>query len=73
MSAVEDLNVVAADVWGERYVFIYSDARASEMMGLVGSYASNGDLNFSWGDAATVVLRIRELAGGRGGGGGGEE
>lgn len=59
ISVNQEINVLALVKGQERYVFIYSDENRSETMRLLGRYASNPDLSFSWYDAAVLSQKIR--------------
>ena len=55
----QEINVLALVKGQERYVFIYNDDNRSETMRILGRYASNPDLSFSWYDAAVLSQKIR--------------
>ena len=42
----------------ERYVFIYDDAHRWDLLRLLGRYASNPDLSFTWCDAAVMSQEV---------------
>ena len=44
---------------GERYAFIYDEAGRGECLRMLGRYAADPDLSFSWHDAAALSQRIR--------------
>ena len=46
----------------ERYVFLFDDESRAETLRLLGRYASNPELSFTWQDAAILSQRIREEA-----------
>lgn len=56
----QDINVLALVKGEERYVFLYSDSNRTETLRLLGRYASNPDLSFTWYDAAVLSQKIRE-------------
>ena len=56
----QDINVLALVKGEERYVFLYSDSNRAETLRLLGRYASNPDLSFTWYDAAVLSQKIRE-------------
>lgn len=58
----EDINVLALVKGDERYIFLYSDSNRSQTLRLLGRYASNPDLSFSWYDAAILSQKIRRQA-----------
>ena len=58
----QDINVLALVKGGERYIFLYDDASRSEALRVLGRYASNPELSFSWYDAAVLSQKIRQSA-----------
>jgi hypothetical protein len=56
----QDINVLALVKGEERYVFLYDDASRAETLRMLGRYASNPDLSFTWYDAAVLSQRIRQ-------------
>ena len=58
----QDINVLAMVKGEERYVFLFDDESRAETLRLLGRYASNPELSFSWQDAAILSQRIREEA-----------
>lgn len=57
-----DINVLALVKGAERYVFLYDDASRAETLRILGRYASNPDLSFTWYDAAVLSQKIRQEA-----------
>jgi hypothetical protein len=55
-----DINVLALVKGAERYVFLYDDASRAEALRVLGRYASNPELSFSWYDAAVLSQKIRQ-------------
>ncbi len=55
------INVLALVKEGERYVFLYDDASASQLLQTLGRYAADPELSFSWYDAAVLSQRVRHL------------
>jgi hypothetical protein len=55
-----DINVLALVKGGERYVFLYDDASRAETLRVLGRYASNPELSFTWYDAAVLSQKIRQ-------------
>jgi hypothetical protein len=49
-----DLNVLALVKGPENYVFLYDDISRAEALRLLGRFASNPDLSFTWYDAALL-------------------
>ena len=58
----QDINVLAMVKGNERYVFLFDDERRAETLRLLGRYASNPELSFTWQDAAILSQRIRQEA-----------
>jgi len=56
----QDINVLALVKGGERYVFLYDDSNRAETLRILGRYASNPDLSFTWYDAAVLSQKIRQ-------------
>ena len=56
----DDINVLALVKGEERYVFLYSDSNCSKTLRVLGRYASNTELSFSWYDAAVLSQKIRK-------------
>ena len=63
-----DINVLALVKGNERYVFLFDDERRAEALRVLGRYASNPELSFSWYDAAVLSQRIRQEGGRQAGG-----
>jgi len=55
-----DINVLALVKGKERYIFLYDDANRAETLRMLGRFASNPELSFSWYDAAVLSQRIRQ-------------
>ena len=60
--ASQDINVLALVKGAERYVFLYDDASRAETLRVLGRYASNPELSFTWYDAAVLSQTIRQEA-----------
>jgi len=56
----DDINVLALVKGAERYVFLYDDASRAETLRVLGRYASNPELSFTWYDAAVLSQKIRQ-------------
>ena len=56
----KDINVLALVKGKERYVFLYDDSSRAETLRILGRYASNSDLSFTWYDAAVLSQKIRQ-------------
>lgn len=55
----QDINVLALVKGEERYVFLYDDASRAETLRVLGRFASNPELSFTWYDAAVLSQKIR--------------
>ena len=58
--ASQDINVLALVKGAERYVFLYDDASRAETLRVLGRYASNPELSFTWYDAAVLSQKVRQ-------------
>jgi hypothetical protein len=58
----QDINVLAMVKGSERYVFLFDDSSRAETLRVLGRYASDPELSFSWQDAAVLSQRIRQEA-----------
>ncbi len=56
----QDITVLALVKGSERYVFLYDDASRAETLRVLGRYASNAELSFTWYDAAVLSQKIRQ-------------
>jgi hypothetical protein len=56
----KDINVLALVKGSERYVFLYDDSSRAETLRVLGRFASNPELSFTWYDAAVLSQKIRQ-------------
>jgi hypothetical protein len=56
----QDINVLALVKGQERYIFLYDDASRAETLRVLGRFASNADLSFTWYDAAVLSQKVRQ-------------
>ncbi|MDR0611310.1 MAG: hypothetical protein LBG58_14470 [Planctomycetaceae bacterium] len=56
----QDINVLALVKGEERYVFLYNENHRAETLRILGRYASNPELSFTWYDAAVLSQKIRQ-------------
>ncbi|HID78228.1 MAG TPA: hypothetical protein EYP56_19820 [Planctomycetaceae bacterium] len=56
----QDINVLALVKGVERYVFLYDDASRAETLRMLGRFASNPELSFTWYDAAVLSQKVRQ-------------
>lgn len=57
---IEEINVLALVKSSERYVFLYDDMSRAETLRVLGRYASNPELSFTWYDAAVLSQKVRQ-------------
>lgn len=55
-----DINVLALVKGKERYVLLFDDDHRADALRVLGRYASNQDLSFTWYDAAVLSQKIRQ-------------
>ena len=60
VSQSQDINVLALVKGTERYVFLYDDTSRAETLRVLGRFASNPELSFTWYDAAVLSQKIRQ-------------
>jgi len=58
----EDINVLALVKGRERYIFLYEDSQRAEALRVLGRFASNPELSFTWYDAAVLSQKVRSSA-----------
>lgn len=56
----QDINVLALVKGTERYVFLYNEQNRAETLRVLGRYASDPELSFTWYDAAVLSQKIRQ-------------
>jgi len=56
----QDINVLALVKGSERYVFLYDDSSRAETLRVLGRFAANPELSFTWYDAAVLSQKIRQ-------------
>ncbi len=57
----QGVNVLALVKDSERYIFLYDEDSAEELLQTLGRYASDKELSFTWYDAAVLSQRVRRL------------
>ena len=55
-----EIKVIALVKGEEQYVFLYDENNRAETLRLLGRYASNPELSFTWYDAAVLSQKIRQ-------------
>ena len=58
----DDINVLALVKGRERYIFLYDDSQKAEALRILGRFASNPELSFTWYDAAVLSQKVRHSA-----------
>ena len=58
----DDINVLALVKGRERYIFLYEDSQRAEALRVLGRFASNPELSFTWYDAAVLSQKVRHNA-----------
>lgn len=56
----QEINVLALVKGDERYIFMFNDANRTETLRMLGRFAANPELSFTWYDAATLSQKIRD-------------
>ena len=56
-----EINVVALVRGEEQYIFMFDEANRTETLRMLGRYAADPQLSFTWYDAAVMSQRVREL------------
>lgn len=57
----QSVNVIALVKDGERYVFLFDQESAPQLLQTLGHYAADPELNFTWYDAAVLSQKVRRL------------
>ncbi|GAG13691.1 unnamed protein product, partial [marine sediment metagenome] len=55
-----DTNIMGLVKGTERYVFVFTDSRRTDVLRTLGRFADNAELSFTWYDAAVLSQRIRD-------------
>ena len=55
------MNVLALVKGTERYVFLYDDQSLRSLLQVLGRYAADPDLSFTWYDAAILSQKVRRI------------
>jgi hypothetical protein len=56
-----EINVVALVRGEEQYIFMFDEANRTETLRMLGRYAADPQLSFTWYDAAIMSQKVREL------------
>ena len=57
----DDINVLAPIRNGQQWTLLYDDVSRAEALRLLGRWASNPELDFSWYDAALLSQKVRRV------------
>jgi hypothetical protein len=58
----KEINVLVMVKGEERFIFLYEDERRAETLRMLGRYAADPDINFTWYDAAVLSQKIRQAS-----------
>ncbi|MBW3540509.1 MAG: hypothetical protein KY476_09570 [Planctomycetes bacterium] len=53
------VNVLALVKESERYIFLYDDDSSAALLQQLGRFAADGELSFTWYDAAVLSQKVR--------------
>ena len=56
-----EINVVALVRGEEQYIFMFDEANRTETLRILGRYAADLELSFTWYDAAVLSQKVREM------------
>ena len=56
-----EMNVIALVKDSERYIFLYDDDSPNALLQVLGRYAADSELSFTWYDAAILSQKVRGL------------
>jgi len=56
-----EINVVALVRGEEQYIFMFDEANRTETLRMLGRYAADPELAFTWYDAAVLSQKVREM------------
>ena len=56
-----EINVVALVRGEEQYIFMFDEANRTETLRMLGRYAADPELSFTWFDAAVLSQKVREM------------
>ncbi|QDV69625.1 hypothetical protein Poly24_33410 [Rosistilla carotiformis] len=56
----KEINVLALVKGEEKFIFLYDDANRTETLRLLGRFAADPEIDFTWYDAAVLSKRIRD-------------
>lgn len=56
----QDINVLALVKGKERYIFLYNESNQDKTLRMIGRFASNPELSFTWYDPAVLSQKVRQ-------------
>ena len=56
-----EINVVALVRGEEQYIFMFDEANRTETLRMLGRYAADPELSFTWYDAAVMSQKVRDM------------
>lgn len=56
----QEINVLALVKGEEKYVFLFDDSQRAETLRMLGRFAADPELSFSWYDAAVLGQKVRQ-------------
>lgn len=56
----QEINVLALVKGEEKYIFLFDDTRRTETLRMLGRFAADPELSFSWYDAAVLGQKVRQ-------------
>jgi hypothetical protein len=56
----QEINVLALVKGEEKYIFLFDDSRRAETLRMLGRFAADPELSFSWYDAAVLGQKVRQ-------------
>ena len=57
----ETVNVVGVARGKEQYIFVFNDRTRTDALRILGRFAADPDLSFTWFDAAVLSQQIRSM------------
>ena len=58
---MDDINLLILIKNEDKYIFIFEDHQAKEVLRTLGKFAANPELNFNWHDAAKLSRAVRNI------------
>jgi hypothetical protein len=56
----QEINVLALVKGEEKYIFLFDDSQRTETLRMLGRFAADPELSFSWYDAAVLGQKVRQ-------------